>query len=328
MIDKKMKGGRTHRGAVATFNYLLNQRVEEGTAKVLKGDPEITLNLIKEASKKQKWSWSSGVLSFSEKLSEETLREIIEEHEKVTFAGMSPGQYNITYILHIDKDRSELHYMIPRIELSTGKAMNPYFVKRDFKKKDIFQEYINQKYNLTSFLDNQVLTKDNKIAEKWPVGQKDEKWNSLKKKIDAYFQKGVRNGKFTSRDQIIEKLREQGYELSNNPGKSMISILDKDGNSRRLKGVIYSKDFKEGVGVEMLKVNRPKTKKKPKGTRDLKKLTKALEQIIEKQAYGNREKYGFEKEKATAPQNQKEIVLDRPVNRKEEDERIGRERKT
>ena len=34
------------------FEYLLNHRVEEGTAKTLSGNPKLTLSIIKEAEKK------------------------------------------------------------------------------------------------------------------------------------------------------------------------------------------------------------------------------------------------------------------------------------
>jgi len=60
--------------------------------------------------------------------------------------------------MHEDKGSTELHYITPRLELATGLSYNPYFVKRDFAKKDLFQEYISLKYDLVSYEDNQELT--------------------------------------------------------------------------------------------------------------------------------------------------------------------------
>ena len=46
MIVKFFKGGRTLKGAKSAVGYLLNKRVEEGTAKVIKGEPNLTLQII------------------------------------------------------------------------------------------------------------------------------------------------------------------------------------------------------------------------------------------------------------------------------------------
>lgn len=150
MIWKTFRGGLTFRGAVSTIDYLLNERVDSGEAIIIDGSKQITQALIKEASKKFKWSWSSGVLSFSETISEEEAKEIIRLHKEVTFAGMKHDQYNILYVLHVDKGRSEIHYIAPRMELSSGKSLNPYIVSRDFRKKDLFQDYINSMYKFSS----------------------------------------------------------------------------------------------------------------------------------------------------------------------------------
>ncbi len=77
MLAKTFKGGRTSNGAIATIAYLLNERVGEGTAKVIRGDSKLTQSIIKETAKKQKWSWSSGVLSFEELIKDDAkLREL------------------------------------------------------------------------------------------------------------------------------------------------------------------------------------------------------------------------------------------------------------
>ena len=77
MINKTFRGGRSYVGAKATIEYLLNERVEEGTARVLRGDSELTLSFIKYISRKNRWSWSSGVLTFSETVDDKTKLEII-----------------------------------------------------------------------------------------------------------------------------------------------------------------------------------------------------------------------------------------------------------
>ncbi len=140
MINKTFPGGRTYSGAEITIGYLLNERVEEGTSRVLRGDSDLTLAFIKYISRQNKWSWSSGVLTFSETLSDDIKLEIIDEWRKTFFCGLLSYQYNDLWINHEDKNRTELHYIAPRLETSTGLSYNPYFVTRDFHKKDLFQE--------------------------------------------------------------------------------------------------------------------------------------------------------------------------------------------
>jgi len=124
MICKFFRGGRTYSGAKSAINYLLNEneRVAQGQAKVLQGNPDVTLNIIKNI--KNKWKFSSGVMSFEELLDDKTKKEIIEEFKKTFFAGLEDDQYNLLIVEHSDKGRTELHFLIPRIELRTGKAYN------------------------------------------------------------------------------------------------------------------------------------------------------------------------------------------------------------
>ena len=86
MLAKIFRGGLTYQGAVAVIAYLLNDRVMKGLSKVVKGDSELTLKIILQASKKFKWSWFSGVLSFSEMLSKDIINSIIKDFERTFFA--------------------------------------------------------------------------------------------------------------------------------------------------------------------------------------------------------------------------------------------------
>ena len=51
-------------GGIGSVNYVLNERVQQGTAKILKGDEAQTRAIISQISKKQKVCF--GVLSFQE----------------------------------------------------------------------------------------------------------------------------------------------------------------------------------------------------------------------------------------------------------------------
>ena len=61
---------------------------------------------------------------------------------------MAEDQYNITWIEHKDKGRLELNFVIPNVELSTGKRLQPFYAPADMGRVDCFKKIINHDYNL------------------------------------------------------------------------------------------------------------------------------------------------------------------------------------
>lgn len=287
MLNKTFSGGLTYRGAVNTLLYLLNERVSLGTARILDGDVGITKELIQLACSKFKAGWSSGVLSFEETISEDIMREIIAEHKRVTFCGMNEDQYNSLYILHTDKNRTEIHYMCPKIELSTGKMLNPYYVKRDFKKKDLFQDYMNAKHDLSSPKYKQSKELVTKNKKKWAT-----KKSTIQKEIDEAVLNLVNAGDVQSRDDIIDFLRENGFEI-NRLRKEGISILHEDVKRKDgtlmpipLKGAIYGESFTDWGSL-----NRSLELEDKEARRGADEIKKDLDRIVGLQTIYNRERY-------------------------------------
>jgi len=277
MIVKFFKGGRTLKGAKSAVGYLLNKRVEEGTAKVIKGDPNLTLKIISQI--KNKWKFSSGVISFEEKINSSLLPQIIEEFEKVFFAGMDKDQYNILWVEHKDKGRTELHFIIPRIELRTWKAFNPYLHKKDLKKKDLFQDYINKKYNLKS--PKQVERYATKAEIKWS-----NKNNELKKQINTYIEEAIGKGLVEDREDIVNLLTDAGFEITRK-GKNYISVKLPDMQKAiRLKGAIYEENFSIRRAVE-----EERRRNKEYVSRELEEIRRELEERISKDAKYNERRY-------------------------------------
>jgi len=290
MINKTFKGGRTYNGAKATIEYLLNERVEEGTSRLLRGDSELTLSFIKYISKKNKWSWSSGVLTFSETLNNKTKLEIIDTWRETFFCGLDSSQYNDLWINHQDKNRTELHYIVPRLELSTGLSFNPYFVTRDFHKKDLFQEYINLKYGFSSFKDTREITSryDN------------ENWNNdvaqLKKEIDKEVLNLIKKGLINNRNEMIEYMREVGFEIKY-LGKESLSFIHSEvvntkgeNFSITMKGKQYGASYRdwESLEAEVIAESQTVGRGVP---RDIGKIREELDKVIKQQADTNRKQY-------------------------------------
>jgi hypothetical protein len=111
----------------APFDYLAGANDAKGVvrdppAALVRGNPELTRKLINQLTTKHRYV--SGVLSFKELISPQDEQFIIERFEASAFAGLRPGQFDCLWIRHSHNKRTELHFLSPRCELSTGKALN------------------------------------------------------------------------------------------------------------------------------------------------------------------------------------------------------------
>lgn len=139
-------------GGLGSVNYLLNERQEQGTARVLKGSEAQVRALIAQMPYKQKTCF--GVLSFSEQansISDEIKQDIIKDLERALLGDYMKDRVAVLWVEHSDKHgRLELNFLIPKIDLITGKSFNPYFAKRDQFNIDLWKRTINDEYGFTS----------------------------------------------------------------------------------------------------------------------------------------------------------------------------------
>ncbi len=230
------QGGGDGDGSV---NYLLNERVKQGTAKVLKGDANLTKSLLLSLTQKHKAC--VGCLSFEESNIDESLKyELMESFENALLTQEMQGCYNILWVEHTDKGRLELNFVIPKIELGRQKAFNPYYHKVDLKRIDTWQNVVNLKYTFTNPKD---LEKQHNIQHhntKTPHGKE---LLATYEKLDKLIQDNL--GKlFYSRDDIINFLKDNQCEVTRQ-GKDYISVkLPNEPKAKRLKGFYYHEIFR------------------------------------------------------------------------------------
>lgn len=234
-------------GGLGSVNYLLNERQEQGTARVLKGNEAQTRAIISQIHYKQKTTF--GVLSFSEKasdISDETKQEIIKDFERHLLGDYMKDRVNILWVEHSDKDgRLELNFLIPKIDLVSGKSFNPYYDKRDRTNINLWKRTINDEYNFISPDDpkNQY----NQNRHKATI----EQHNTIIE-LDNQLKDLVSQGLIINRTHLIELLSSSGYEVTRQP-KSGISIkIPNQKKPFRLKGGIYSAEFTDLKGLSEL----------------------------------------------------------------------------
>ncbi|UOS10902.1 relaxase/mobilization nuclease domain-containing protein [Helicobacter pylori] len=230
------QGGGDGDGSV---NYLLNERVEQGTAKVLKGDANLTKSLLLSLTQKHKAC--VGCLSFEEPNINENLKyELMESFENALLTQEMQGRYNILWVEHTDKGRLELNFVIPRIDLITQKAFTPYYHSADITRIDLWKDCINLKHNFTNPKD---LEKQHNIQQHQTKNPKNKELLATYEKLDKLIQDNL--GKlFNSREDIINFLKANQCEVTRQ-GKDYISVkLPNEPKAKRLKGFYYHETFR------------------------------------------------------------------------------------
>ncbi|WP_208387187.1 relaxase/mobilization nuclease domain-containing protein, partial [Helicobacter pylori] len=230
------QGGGDGDGSV---NYLLNERVKQGTAKVLKGDANLTKSLLLSLTQKHKAC--VGCLSFEEPNINESLKyELMESFENALLTENMQNRYNILWVEHTDKGRLELNFVIPKIDLERQKAFNPYYHKVDLKRIDTWKDCINLKHNFTNPKD---IEKQHNIQQHQTKNPKNKELLATYEKLDKLIQDNL--GKlFNSRADIINFLKDNQCEVTRQ-GKDYISVkFPNEPKAKRLKGFYYHETFR------------------------------------------------------------------------------------
>ncbi|ECL3584067.1 relaxase/mobilization nuclease domain-containing protein [Campylobacter jejuni] len=222
-------------GGVSSINYMLNERVEQGTARVLKGDEFLTRELIKSMTQKHKTC--VGVLSFEEKnIDENTKKEIMESFENALLTPAMKGNYNILWIEHTDKGRLELNFIIPKIALESKKAFNPYYHTSDSKRIDLWCDFVNLNHNFSN-------PKDPRKEQTIQGSKKAKELFKDYESLDKILHRQVADEVINSRDELIYFLKQNNIEVTRK-GKDYLSIkLPESKKAKRFKGSIYNEQF-------------------------------------------------------------------------------------
>ena len=240
----------------AAFNYLLGEKNRSGVPRtplpvVVRGNPTVTQSLIDSVP--FQWRYTSGVLSFSagERITPEMEKKIMDEFEATAFAGLSVDRYNILWIRHAHTGREEIHFVVPRVELSTGKSLNiapPGKASRTLF--DTFRSKINAEHGLSDPDDparRRTLSLPSVIAKLQNVpGKSWSKSNSrVREAINGFVEAKAQAGKFNSRKDVVQELQSAGFQVVRQ-GKDYLTVLQPiTGERFRLRGASYAEKWPE-----------------------------------------------------------------------------------
>ena len=279
-------------GGLGSINYLLNERKAAGTAKVVKGDENLTRAIIKGIDFKQKTCF--GVLSFEEKhdfLTEEQKLKIIKDFERALLGDYMLDRVNVLWVEHSDKNgRLELNFLIPKIDLVTGKSFNSYLAKFDQRRIDLIKRMINDEYSLSS--PDDPAREQTISASKKNIGH----YQNLEE-LDKKLHDLVKEGYIKNRDHIIELLMQSGIEVTRSTKKSITVMLPNQKTKNRLKGGIYDANFTgtQGLGELSQSSSRRIREFHNRDTQaECERNRRKLEELIRKRDKFNRQKFGIQ----------------------------------
>lgn len=251
MLSKIFDSGTSN--GQSPINYLMGDRDHTGKIRsvkpeVISGDPSTTVDLINMVQRKYKYT--SGVLAFKadENPTEKEQKEIINAFRKSFMPGLDTDNFNDLWVAHRDKGKLELHFIVVREELKTGKDLNispPG--KRKTEHFNSFVRVVNQrmgwdqvscdplKVALTAF-DLKVHNKEAKTSK------------VIKNYLSEKLHRNILDGKVQDRAQLIDYLKQHKIEITR-IGKDYLSIkMHNDQRARRLKGPM----FEEGANYDDL----------------------------------------------------------------------------
>ncbi|TCH62486.1 relaxase/mobilization nuclease domain-containing protein [Acinetobacter sp. ANC 4862] len=226
------------------IDYFLGKELDREHAKLLAGNIQEVADLIDSSRYTKKYT--AGCLSFYEDdLSESRKRQIMAAFERMIFSGLTPDNYRILWIEHRDKinqetgqRRLELNFIIPNVEILTGKRLQPFFAKADLERVDCFKRIVNFKYGLhdpDDPLNRQAL----KTLKKLP-----HTLNEFREKIHEEVVLAVADNLINDRNSLLNWLKNIGLEVSK-VTKKQISVIHPDKNQPVvLKGELYEQNFR------------------------------------------------------------------------------------
>ena len=220
-----------------TVDYLLGKDRNREQAKLLRGHDQETVALINGLDFEKRYT--SGCLSFEEyDIEPEVKRQLMDEFEETLFPGLDKNQYSVLWVEHRDKERLELNFVIPNVELTSGKRLQPYYVGADYHRVNAWKQIKNIEHGFAD-PDDPARSKSTSLSKDLPADKKE-----AVEMINQAVERAVLSGVVKDRESVLSYLKESGIEIARET-KQSISIKDPDGGRNiRLKGAIYERNFK------------------------------------------------------------------------------------
>jgi hypothetical protein len=233
MLMKVFKHGKG--SGKAPINYLTNTRGREHSPpEVKRGDPQLCKEMIDGIERQ--WRYTSGVLSFApeDAPTETELEKVMDEFEQVA-APEAEAYFLWVKHTHTETGRTELHFVSPREELTTGKSLNiappnwqAYF--KDFVAANNFEHGWARPDDL---LRRQVV--------RFPAEELERA--TTRELVNELVQQRILAGEIIDRVSLVDVVQDLGFKTPRQ-GKNYVTIEHPEtGEKWRMKGAFYAEDW-------------------------------------------------------------------------------------
>jgi len=279
--------------ASAAKDYLLQEHDHKGEIRadvqVLRGNPDHVTQLAESLEFKHKYT--SGVIAWhvDDNPSAAQIDQVLDDFERVAFAGLEPNQYTYYAVLHEESNGAKhIHIITPRVELQSGLSMN-IAPPNHQKTYDVLVDKYNVKHNWASPKD--ISRQKTMTIDKMQI-HADTPNVKAKQMIHEVINELVGRGSIKNNADVRMKLAEFG-EITRE-GKEYISVKPKGfKKSVRLKGAYYERKFsveRTSKEVRAEQEARIRTNQADRN-REYERVSKVFENIIEDRAKFNQRRY-------------------------------------
>lgn len=243
IVDFFRRGTGASNGSI---DYLLGKNRDREHAIVLQGDIQEVAGLIDTSPYAKRYT--AGCLSFYEHdMSDKDKQKIMDDFEQCLFPGLDKSSYRILWVQHQDKineetkqTRLELNFLIPNVEINTGKRLQPFYAAADLDRVECFKQITNYGYGLHD-PDDPANRQATKVAKALPTNAKE-----LKATLEIEATLAIAEGMVFDRQSLVKWLEGIGMEVTRQTPKSISIKHPDDAKARpiRLTGAMYEQDFR------------------------------------------------------------------------------------
>lgn len=271
--------------------YLLGEEDHKGeiraSVEVWRGNPKLTGKIID--SLKTVYRYTSGVINFApeDQPTDNEIGSVLDEFERVSFAGLEKNQYDFCAVVHRESNGGvHVHVIVPRIELTKGKAMNiapPGWQLTYDPLRDAFNH--DKGWARPDDPSRARLVQQGKAKPQWRAGV------DHKIVVTNYLTELVAAGLVSDRRGVLDALAEIG-EVTR-AGKDYVSVkLEGSAKAIRLKGVLYGDDFSRSALETLARQAASRPESRGRSDPDAAAAARqALERAIQRRADYNTERY-------------------------------------
>lgn len=242
MIVRVFKAGIS-RGE-SPVNYLMSDRDHTGQKRavapqILEGSPDLTIAVINSIHRKHKYV--SGAIAFrdNEQPTCDQMHEVIRSFKKTVCPGLGPEHFNSLFVLHRDKGNTEIHFVVPMVEMTTSKRMNIHPPgQQNIKLFEAFTQVANHRFGYAQVVPDPLKLALSDFERHTPEGKAD-RGNKLY--LHTRLTKAIRSGQIANRDQLCEFLTEQyGVDVTRK-GRDYLSMkFPGAAKAKRFRGPLYN----------------------------------------------------------------------------------------